>query len=66
MSDSQRTSQDLGYRLGHNLYDFYIAGKISRGVLRNIFLTHLDVPGNAKELCFKLVGKLRRSKPVSL
>ena len=56
-------SQNLGYRLGRNLYDFYIAGKITRGVLRNIFLTHLDAPGNAKELCWKLVGKFRPGKP---
>jgi hypothetical protein len=59
-------SEELGYRLGRGLYDFYIAGKITRGILRNIFLTHLDVPGNAKELCWKLVGKFRRCKPASL
>jgi hypothetical protein len=55
-------SEELGYRLGRNLYDFYIAGKIARGSLRNVFLTHLNVPGNAKELCWKLVGKFRRCK----
>jgi len=60
-SDEQiaANSQDLGYRLGRNLYDLYLAGKITRGVLRNIFLTHLDVPGNARELCWKLLGKFR-------
>jgi hypothetical protein len=54
--------RELGYKLGNALYDCYIGGKLSRSSLRHIYLTHLDEPGNAKELCLKLAGKLKRYK----
>lgn len=54
--------QESGYKLGNALYDCYIGGKLTRSSLRHIFLAHMDEPGDAKELCLKLVGKLKRCK----
>jgi hypothetical protein len=65
LRDLQSGSADVekaGYKLGNALYDCYIGGKISRSSLRHIFLTHLDESGDAKELCLKLAGKLKRCK----
>jgi hypothetical protein len=55
-------SEELGYRLGSALYDVYIAGKMARSSVRHIFLAHLDEPGQAKEICWKLLEKLRRCR----
>jgi hypothetical protein len=55
--------EELGYRMGSALYEFYISGKSSRSSLRHIFLAHLDEPGKAKDLCWNLLGKFRRCKP---
>ena len=54
-SDSDRkkidsSAQLLGYMLGDALYEAYLKGRVSRSMLRRLFLVHLDEPGLAKEM----------------
>jgi hypothetical protein len=61
-SDRKKTeasSQLLGYMLGNALYDAYLKGRVSRGMLRRLFLIHLDEPGKAKEVYREMAAKVR-------
>ena len=41
----ESAAQDLGYRIGNQIYDAYLAGKVAPSGLRRLFLAHLDEPG---------------------
>ncbi len=57
---------DLGCRIGSQIYDAYLAGKIAPSGLRRLFLAHLDEPGMARKVCNAVIGKLRSiSRPLS-
>jgi hypothetical protein len=57
---------DLGYRIGSQIYDAYLAGKVAPSGLRRLFLAHLDEPGLARKVCTAVVAKLRAvSRPLS-
>jgi len=55
-------AQKLGYTLGSELYDGYLGGRVSRSALRRLFLTHLEEPGKAKEICLELASVRSRRK----
>lgn len=64
ISDSDRkkidsSAQLLGYMLGDALYEAYLKGRVSRSMLRRLFVTHLDEPGSAKEVFREIAGKVR-------
>jgi hypothetical protein len=50
---------DLGFRIGSQIYDAYLAGKVAPTGLRRLFLTHLDEPGMARKVCATVIAKLR-------
>ena len=52
-------AQDLGYRIGSQIYDAYLAGKVAPSGLRRLFLAHLDEPGLARKVCAAVIAKLR-------
>ena len=59
-------SRDLGWRIGSQIYDAYLAGKVAPSGLRRLFLAHLNEPGLARKVCATIVAKLRaasRQKP---
>jgi hypothetical protein len=56
---TEASSQLLGYMLGNALYDAYLKGRVSRGMLRRLFLIHLDEPGKAKEVYREMAAKVR-------
>jgi uncharacterized iron-regulated protein len=56
---TEASSQLLGYMLGNALYDAYLKGRVSRGMLRRLFLVHLDEPGKAKEAYREMAAKVR-------
>ena len=63
-SDSERkkidsSAQLLGYMLGNALYDAYLKGRVTRGMLRRWFLFHLEEPGKAKEAYREIAAKVR-------
>jgi hypothetical protein len=49
----------LGYRIGSQIYDAYLAGRVAPGGLRRLFLAHLDEPGLARKVCAAVIAKLR-------
>ena len=53
------SAQDLGYRIGSQIYDAYLAGKVAPSGLRRLFLAHLDEPGLARKVCAAVIAKLR-------
>jgi hypothetical protein len=55
-------ARDLGDRIGSQIYDAYLAGKVAPSALRRLFLAHLDEPGLARKVCAAVIAKLR---PVS-
>jgi hypothetical protein len=52
-------AQDWGYRIGSEIYDLYLAGKVKPGGLRRLFLAHLDDSGQARKVCTAVIVKLR-------
>ena len=54
-------AQEFGYSLGSELYDLYLGGRVSRSVLRHLFLTHSEEPGKARKACGEIVRKVRSS-----
>jgi heme-binding uptake protein ChaN (Tiki superfamily) len=57
---------DLGYRIGSQIYDAYLAGKVAPSGLRRLLLAHLDEPGLARKACATVIAKLRAiSRPLS-
>jgi hypothetical protein len=64
--DTENLARQFGYVLGTDLYDDYLVGKVTRSTLRRLFLTHLEEPAVARELCRELVCKTpppRRKPP---
>jgi uncharacterized iron-regulated protein len=55
----ESSAQELGYRLGSQIYDAYLAGKVAASGLRRLFLAHLDEPGLARKVCTAVIAKLR-------
>jgi hypothetical protein len=58
-SKYESAAQDLGYRIGSQIYDAYLAGKVAPSGLRRLFLAHLDEPGLARKVCTAVIAKLR-------
>ncbi len=55
-------AQDWGYRLGSQLYEVYLAGKVKPSGLRRLFLAHLDEPGVARKVCTAVIAKIRAAQ----
>jgi len=61
-------AQEFGYSLGSELYDLYLEGRVNRGVLRHLFLTHSEDAGKAQKTCLDVVSRIsreRKGKPAS-
>ena len=52
-------AKEWGYRIGSQIYDAYLAGKVAPSGLRRLFLAHLDEPGRARKVCTAVFAKLR-------
>jgi hypothetical protein len=52
-------AQDWGYRLGSQIYNVYLAGKVKQSGLRRLFLAHLDQPGLARKVCTAVIARVR-------
>lgn len=60
---SSYATQQLGYMLGTQLYDAYIAGRVEKRFLRSLFFRDLNTSGAARIVYFATVRRLRRKKP---
>jgi len=56
---------DLGHRIGNQIYDAYLTGKVAPSGVRRLFLAHLDEPGLARKVCLAVISKLRSVSRVS-
>jgi hypothetical protein len=58
-------AQQLGSRLGSELYDAYLRGSVSRTILRHLFLAHIEEPGTAWQVCREIIRRTEstRKKP---
>jgi hypothetical protein len=63
-SDFATAAEDLGYRLGAEMYADYLAGSLSRGAVRRLLLSHSEEAGVARKICLKIAGadRSRRKK----
>jgi hypothetical protein len=55
----ESSAQDWGYRIGSQIYDAYLAGKLAPSGIRRLFLAHLNEPGLAQKVCGAVISKLR-------
>jgi hypothetical protein len=55
----ESSAQDWGYRMGSQIYDLYLAGKVKPSGLRRLFLAHLDEPGLARKVCTAVIARIR-------
>ncbi len=53
------SAQDWGYRIGAQIYDGYLAGKVTPANVRRLFLAHLHEPALARKVCATVISKLR-------
>lgn len=64
-SKCEAAAQDLGYRIGSQIYEAYLAGKVKPSGLRRLFLAHLKEPGLARKVCTAVIARLRAiSRPL--
>jgi len=56
---AEASTQLLGYMLGNALYEAYLKGRVTRAMLRRLFLTHVEQPGKAKEAYREIAAKVR-------
>ena len=57
--DPASDTLDRQYMLGDALYEAYLKGRVSRSMLRRLFLVHLEEPGVAKEMFREIAAKVR-------
>ncbi len=55
-ADCKGLAQRVGYSLGKAAYESYLSGNLNRTVLRQLFLRHLEQPGDARDICLILAG----------
>jgi hypothetical protein len=55
----ESSTEEWGYRIGNQIYEAYLAGKVAPSGLRRLFLAHLDEPGLARRVCATVIAKLR-------
>jgi hypothetical protein len=55
----EQTAQELGQRIGCQIYDAYLRGKVGPSGLRRLFLAHLGEPGMPRKVCTAVIAKLR-------
>jgi hypothetical protein len=51
-------AENLGYLTGNDLYDAYLEGRVTTAALRKLFLTHIELPGVARETYVQLQTRL--------
>ena len=55
----EATAQQWGYCIGNQIYEAYLAGKVTPRGVRRLFLSHLEEPGVARKVCAAVIARLR-------
>ncbi len=58
-SEFEASAREWGYRIGAQIYDAYLDGKVTPANVRRLFLAHLHEPGMARKVCAAVISKLR-------
>ena len=62
----ESSAQEWGFRIGNQIYNAYLAGKMTPSSLRRLFLAHLYESGLARKVCAAAIRKLRSfSRPLA-
>jgi hypothetical protein len=56
------TVEKLGHMLGSELYDAYLAGRVSKRYIRSLFFRKLDGAGGSRDAYFSTVRRVRRPR----
>lgn len=59
VDELESSAREWGYRLGSEIYDAYLAGKVTPRGVRRLFMAHLNEPGIARKVCAALISKTR-------
>jgi hypothetical protein len=51
-------TRQLGYMLGSELYDAFVAGRVSKRFLRSLYFRKLDRPGSPADVYFAVIRKI--------
>jgi hypothetical protein len=57
-SKLEASARELGSRIGSQIYDAYLSGKVAPSGLRRLFLARLHEPGMARKVCTAVIAKL--------
>jgi hypothetical protein len=57
--ECEASAQEWGYRIGVQLYEAYLSGKVTPANVRRLFMAHLHEPGLARKVCGAVISKLR-------
>ena len=52
-------AEQLGYLAGNDLYDAYLAGRMTTAALRKLFLTHIEQSGAARTTYSQVISRVR-------
>ncbi len=55
-ADCKDLARQVGYTLGNDVYESYLAGNMNKMALRQLFLRHFEQSGDAREVCLTLIG----------
>lgn len=58
-NEFEALAQQWGYRIGAQIYEGYLAGKVTPANVRRLFLVHLHERGLARKVCAAVISKLR-------
>ncbi len=58
-SKFESVAGEWGNRIGAQIYEAYLAGRVEKSGLRRLFLAHLGEPGLARKVCIAVMAKLR-------
>ncbi|HEY4902698.1 MAG TPA: ChaN family lipoprotein [Candidatus Sulfotelmatobacter sp.] len=59
------SAREWGFRIGSQIYEAYLAGRVKKSGLRRLFLAHLNEPGLARKVCVAVMAKLRSAAKFS-
>jgi len=66
VAEFEASAEAWGFRIGYQIYEAYLAGKVAPSGLRRMFLAHLSAPGIARKVCAAVISKLRSiSRPAA-
>jgi hypothetical protein len=64
-SKFEELARAWGFRIGAEIYEAYLAGRVQKSGIRRLLLAHIQEPGVARKVCIAVMAKLRSAARVS-